>query len=167
VDSVKIALGVAATMLVMLTMNVPTAAQAPAPAANDQTLKAEVNAFMDQYWTLFSAGKIDELVERIYHPIGQLSNSGHASIEELRKRFPDSRKAMLAGGYVRSQMPVRNVCIVSPTVAIVSGRGIRYLKDDKVMAEFGWTYTLLKGATGWRMTAIFSHDPNKALICTS
>jgi hypothetical protein len=168
VKSVKRAIGIAAAIVAMSAASVTMAlGQTPAPAASNDQLKAEVNKFMDQYWDLFSAGKIDELVERIYHPSGQLSNGGHASIEELRKRFPDSRKAMLAGGYVRSQMPVRNVCVVSPTVAIVSGRGLRYLKDDKVMAEFGWTYTLLKGPNGWRMAAIFTHEPNKALVCTS
>lgn len=151
-----------------------TAQQAPgspgstgSPGSNDQTLRTEVNAFMDQYWELFSAGRIDQLVERIYHPSGQLSNQGHASIEDLKTRFPDSRKALLAGGYGRSQMPKRNVCILSPTVAIVSGRGFRYLADGRVMGEFGWTYTLLKGASGWRMVSIYSHDPAKALTCTS
>jgi hypothetical protein len=63
-------------------------------------------------------------------------------------------------------MPVRNVCLLSPNVAVVSGRGIRYLADGKVMGEFGWTYTLLKGADGWRMVSIYSHDAGKALTCT-
>ena len=86
-------------------------------------------------------------------------------LDQLRTDFV--RKAMLAAGYVRSQMPVRNVCVLSATVAMVSGRGLRYLKDDKVMAEFGWTYTLLKGANGWRMTAVLTHEPNKAVVCSS
>ncbi len=164
--TVKSAIAIAAILVAMLATTA-TGAAGQAAAAGDQAAKAEVNKFMDLYWELFSAGRIDELVERIYHPSGQLSNQGHSSIDELKQRFPASRKAMLAAGYVRSQMPVRNVCVVSPTVAIVSGRGLRYLKDDKVMAEFGWTYTLLKGANGWRMTAIFTHDPNKALVCSS
>ena len=67
----------------------------------------------------------------------------------------------------KSQMPVRNVCVLSPTVAIVSGRGFRYLTDGRVMGEFGWTYTLIKGAAGWRMVSIYSHDPSKALTCAS
>jgi hypothetical protein len=133
--------------------------------ADESALKREVNAFMDQYWELWSAGRIDELATRIYHPMGQLSNTGHASVEELKQRFPDTRKALLAGGYGKSNMPKRNICVLSPTVAIVSGRGIRYLKDGGVMGEYGWTYTLLKGAAGWRMVAIYSHDPDKALTC--
>jgi hypothetical protein len=166
VKRMKSAIAIAVTLVATVAGSV-TNVTGQTPAPTDQTTRAEVNAFMDQYWELFSAGKIDELVERIYHPSGQLSNQGHASIEELKKRFPDSRKALLAAGYGRSQMPVRNVCVVSPTVAVVSGRGLRYLTDGKVMAEFGWTYTLLKGATGWRMVAIFTHDPNKALTCSS
>lgn len=164
--SVTRAIAIAAALMALLATTA-TRAAGQAAAAGDEAIKAEVNAFMDQYWELFSAGRIDDLVARIYHPSGQLSNQGHSSIDELKQRFPASRKTMLAAGYVRSQMPVRNVCVVNPTVAIVSGRGLRYLKDDKVMAEFGWTYTLLKGANGWRMTAIFTHDPKKALVCSS
>jgi len=142
-------------------------AAAQAPAADEQKLRAEVNAFMDQYWSLWSAGQIDQLVERVYHPFGQLSNAGHASIAELKQRFPDTRKTLLAGGYGRSNMPKRNICILSPTVAVISGRGIRYLKDGGVMAEFGWTYTLLKDPAGWRMVAIYTHDVNKVLTCSA
>ena len=53
----------------------------------------------------------------------------------------------------------------APTVAVVSGRGVRYLQDGNMMGEFGWTYTLVKGVTGWKMMAIYSHDPGKALTC--
>jgi len=144
----------------------PIAAQTVA-AADEQKLKAEVNAFMDQYWTLWSAGRIDQLESRIYHPFGQLSNQGHSSIEQMKANFPRTRKTLVDAGYDHSQMPMaqRNVCILSPTVAVISGRGVRYLKENKVMAEFGWTYTLLKGADGWRMVSIYSHDPKKALTC--
>ena len=154
----------AAGLVAILAMSSFSTAQQPGP--DEQAIRQEVNAFMDQYWELFSAGRIDELAERIYHPSGQLSNTGHSSIEELRQRFPDSRKALLAGGYGRSNMPKRNICVLSPTVAIVSGRGVRYLKDGGVMGEYGWTYTLLKGAAGWRMVSIYSHDPDKALTCS-
>ena len=156
----------AAAVVVTFVVSVSTLAQAPSPN-NDQVIRTEVNAFMDRYWELFSAGRIDQLVEQIYDASGQLSNQGHSSIQELRTRFPDTRKALIAGGYGKSQMPVRNVCVLSPTVAIVSGRGFRYLTDGRVMGEFGWTYTLIKGAAGWRMVSIYSHDPNKALTCAS
>jgi hypothetical protein len=159
-NSIRVAAGLVAILAIS---SFPAAQQ---PSADEQAIRKEVNAFMDRYWELFSAGRIDELVARIYHPSGQLSNTGHASIEELRRRFPDSRKALLAGGYGRSNMPTRNICVLSPTVAIVSGRGVRYLKDGGVMGEYGWTYTLLKGAGGWRMVSIYSHDPDKALTCS-
>ena len=158
-----------ATLRIILGLAVLTATALPAAAQEiatpDDTLRTEVSAFMTQYWSLFSEGNIDQLVERIYHPMGQLNNTGHSTIEQMKARFPESRKTMLAGGYGRSNMPVRNICILSPTVAIVSGKGVRYLKDGKVMAEFGWTYTLLKGQAGWRMVAIYSHDAGKALLC--
>src|SRR4051812_49153912 len=111
----------------VLAASAPLAAQQR--AVDESAIVKEVNAFMDQYWALWSAGRIDDLATRVYHPFGQLSNAGHASIPELKERFPDTRKALLAGGYGRSNMPNRNICVLSATVAIVSGRGIRYLKD--------------------------------------
>jgi hypothetical protein len=141
-------------------------AQQPAPM-DEQALKKEVNAFMDQYWQLWSTGEIDQLAARIYHPFGQLSNAGHTPLEQLKSGYPQTRKGLLAKGYGRSQMPMpgRNVCILAPNVAVVSGKGIRYMADGSVMAEFGWTYTLLKNDSGWRMVSIYSHDPKKALTC--
>lgn len=90
----------------------------------EAALKKEVNAFMDQYWQLWSAGEIDQQASRIYHPFGQLSNQGHSTVDALKAAFPQTRKAMVAKGYARSQMPMpgRNVCILAPNVAVVSGR---------------------------------------------
>ena len=117
---------------------------------------------------MWSAGDIDQLATRIYHPFGQLSNTGHTTVEQMKSNFPQSRKALTSKGYGRSQMPMpqRNVCILAPNVAVVSGRGVRYLTDGSVMAEFGWTYTLLKNESGWKMVSIYSHDPKKALTCS-
>lgn len=157
---------VLASLALVLAMSMVVSAQQATPT-DEQTLKNEVNAFMDQYWQLWSAGDIDQLVSRVYHPLGQVSNQGHSTVEQLRAAFPQNRKTMLAGGYGRSQMPMpgRNVCILAPNVAVVSGRGVRYLTDGKVMGEYGWTYTLIRNATGWRMVSIYSHDPKKALTC--
>ena len=160
----------ASLFVVCATASLSAGQQAAAQAAgqqDEQALKKEVNAFMDQYWSLWSAGDIDQLASRIYHPFGQLSNAGHTTVEQMRANFPQSRKALTSKGYGRSQMPMgqRNVCILAPNVAVVSGRGVRYLTDGSVMAEFGWTYTLLKNDSGWKMVSIYSHDPKKALTC--
>jgi hypothetical protein len=165
--STKIGCRVLLLGLVLVTMVASISAQ-QAPPVDEQALKKEVNAFMDQYWQTWSAGDIDQLVARIYHPFGQLSNAGHSTIDQMKASFPNTRKALVSKGYGRSQMPMpgRNVCILAPNVAVVSGRGIRYLTDGSVMAEFGWTYTLLKNESGWRMVSIYSHDPKKALTCS-
>ncbi len=156
------------SLALLVAMSASTFAQ-QTPAADEQALTKEVNGFMDRYWQLWSSGEIDQLVSRVYHPFGQLNNQGHSTIAQLRSAFPQTRKTMLAGGYGRSQMPMpgRNVCILAPNVAVVSGRGVRYLTNGNVMAEFGWTYTLIKNETGWQMVSIYSHDPKKALTCSS
>lgn len=155
------------TSLVLVCATAALAAGQQAAPVDEQALKKEVNAFMDQYWSLWSAGDIDQLASRIYHPFGQLSNAGHTTVDQMKANFPQTRKALTSKGYGRSQMPMgqRNVCILAPNVAVVSGRGVRYLTDGSVMAEFGWTYTLLKNDSGWRMVSIYSHDPKKALTC--
>lgn len=153
------------TLAGLVTVFTLSAATVSAQTDTNQALKAEVNAFMDLYWKLWSAGDIEQLVAQIYHPFGQLSNQGHASIDQMKTTFPTTRKTLLGGGYGRSNMPVRNICVLAPNVAVVSGRGIRYLSDGKVMGEFGWTYTLLKGPAGWKMVSIYSHDPKTALTC--
>jgi hypothetical protein len=164
-------MNVAARVLTCLVLMCATATRAAGQQAvgqpDEQALKKEVNAFMDQYWSLWSAGDIDQLAARIYHPFGQLSNAGHTPVEQMRKNFPQTRKALTSKGYGRSQMPMgqRNVCILAPNVAVVSGRGVRYLTDGSVMGEFGWTYTLLRNDSGWKMVSIYSHDPKKALTC--
>ena len=154
-------------ILLLLAMSAPTFAQ-QTPPADEAALKKEVNAFMDRYWQLWSTGEIDQLASSVYHPFGQLNNTGHTTVDQMKSSFPQTRKGMLAKGYGRSQMPMegRNVCILAPNVAVVSGRGVRYLTDGKVMAEFGWTYTLLRNKEGWRMVSIYSHDPKKALTCS-
>ncbi len=159
---------VLASLALVMAMSGPVFAQ-QTPAVDEKALTNEVNAFMDQYWQLWSAGEIDQLASRVYHPFGQLNNQGHSTVEQLRSAFPQTRKTMLAGGYGRSQMPMagRNVCILAANVAVVSGRGVRYLTNGNVMAEFGWTYTLIKNATGWRMVSIYTHDPRKVLTCSS
>ena len=162
---IRVSAGLAVMFSMMAFVMDPSPIAQQKPAVDEQALKKEVNAFMDQYWTLWSAGQIDQLVAQIYHPSGQLNNTGHSSIEQMKANFPQTRKTLLDGGYGRSQMPVRNVCILAPTVAVVSGRGFRYLADGKVMGEYGWTYTLLKGSAGWKMVSIYSHDPGRALTC--
>jgi hypothetical protein len=163
----KISVRALVYLVTLLTAGVVTSAQ-QAPPVDEAVLKKEVNAFMDQYWALWSKGEIDQLASRVYHPFGQLNNGGHSTIDQMKSSFPQTRKSMLAKGYGHSQMPLpgRNVCILAPNVAVVSGRGVRYLTDGKVMAEFGWTYTLLRNKDGWRMVSIYSHDPKKALTCS-
>ena len=112
----------------LLLAAVASASAQQASPVDEQALKKEVNAFMDQYWQLWSAGEIDQLAARIYHPFGQLSNQGHSTIDQMKASFPNTRKALVSKGYGRSQMPMpgRNVCILAPNVAVVSGRGVRY-----------------------------------------
>src|SRR6185436_6641740 len=66
------------TSLVLVCATTALAAAQGAPV-DEQALKKEVNAFMDQYWSLWSAGDIDQLAARIYHPFGLFCNAGETT----------------------------------------------------------------------------------------
>ena len=56
---------VLASFALLAAMAAPASAQ-QTPAVDEQALTREVNAFMDQYWQLWSAGDIDQLASRVY-----------------------------------------------------------------------------------------------------
>ena len=69
IDSVARIVAIAAALVVVAISAATTVAQTP--AVNDQAIKTEVNAFMDRYWQLFSAGKsqdgapVEDLSEKV------------------------------------------------------------------------------------------------------
>ncbi len=52
---------------------------------------------------------------------------------------------------------------LSENLALVSGRATRYQKNDQPYEDFGFTYTLRKKASKWKIIYGVIHDTNKFL----
>lgn len=135
-------------------------------ASTQEALRAEVDAFFDQYYAWYSAGAADEIASHAYNvPYMRGDGTVLGTHDDVRQWVADAWALLDAQGYGQSDMPDRNICVLSASGAIVSGRGVRYRKDGDVFGEYGWTYTLVKTDDGWRITSIFGHDPSLVLRC--
>ena len=144
----------------------PVGAQ-PLDAATRQALRAEVDAFFDQYYAWYSVGAAEEIARHAYN-VPYLRGDGSALVtqqEGVSQWVSEAWTRLDAQGYGGSDMPDRNICVLSATGAIVSGRGVRSRKDGSMLGEYGWTYMVLKTPDGWRITSIYGHDPDLAVTC--
>jgi hypothetical protein len=139
-------------------------------AERERTIRAEVKAAFDQYYTWFSDGRSDLVAERAYQaPSLFLAPAGpdvRSSNDAIRARFDAVLKPLIADGYSRSEMPNPSICVLNESTATVSGRYIRYRKDGSVMAQLGGIYIFTKAAGSWRIVALINHEPNKVLGCS-
>ena len=149
----------------LLTMEVPAEAQSLDPAAR-QALRAEVDAFFDQYYAWYSAGAADEIAGHAYNvPYVRGDGSALGTRDQVRQWVADAWARLDAQGYAGSDMPERNICVLGAGSAIVSGRGVRYLRGGGLLGEYGWTYTVVMTDDGWRILSILGHDPAFAVRC--
>ena len=149
----------------LLAIEAPAEAQS-LDAATRQAIRAELDAFFDQYYAWYSAGAAAEIAEHAYN-VPYLRGDGSAlrTPDEVRQSVADAWARLDAQGYAGSDMPERNICVLSASSAIVSGRGERRLRDGGLLGEYGWTYTLVGTNDGWRIISIFGHDPALAVRC--
>ena len=134
--------------------------------AERQAIRDEVDAFFDQYYAWYSAGAADEIARHAYN-VPYLRGDGTAlsTSDEVRQWVAEAWARLDAQGYGRSDMPDRNICVLSEGAAIVSGRGLRFRKDGGLFGEYGWTYSVVRTPDGWRIVSIFGHDPAQAVRC--
>ena len=140
-------------------------AQSLEPVAR-QALRAEVDAFFDQYYAWYSAGAADEIASHAYNvPYVRGDGSALGTRDEVRQWVSEAWARLDAQGYAGSDMPDRNICVLGAGAAIVSGRGVRYHRGGGLLGEYGWTYTVAKTDDGWRILSILGHDPALAVRC--
>ena len=158
-------LSIPAVAVALLAIEAPAEAQS-LDAATRQAIRAELDAFFDQYYAWYSAGAADDIAKHAYN-VPYLRGDGSAlrTHEEVRQSVADAWARLDAQGYAGSDMPERNICVLSANSAIVSGRGERHRRDGGLLGEYGWTYTLVATNDGWRIISIFGHDPALAVRC--
>ena len=153
-------------VVALLALETPAGAQ-PLDASTRQALRAELDTFFDQYYAWYSVGAADEISRHAYNvPYLQGDGSALGTQDEVRQWVADAWARLDAQGYAGSDMPDRNICVLGASAAIVSGRGVRSRKDGSVFGEYGWTYTLVKTADGWRIVSIVGHDTALAVTCS-
>ena len=149
----------------LLAIAAPAEAQ-PLDAAARQALRAELDAFFDQYYAWYSAGAADEIAGQAYNvPYVLGDGSALGTRDEVSRWVAEAWARLDAQGYAGSDMPDRNICVLGAGSAIVSGRGVRRHRDGGLLGEYGWTYSLVKTGAGWRIVSIFGHDPALAVRC--
>ncbi len=135
-------------------------------AEQESALRVEVEGFMDAYYANWSrATDVNQLAQQIWDGNGQLGRVGVVPTPEYRAGLALMLQALRQRGYDHSGMPDRHICLLTPTVAIVSGHGFRYRADGSILGERGWTSLLVRTDVGWRMGGGFEHDPNTAVTC--
>ena len=149
----------------LLTIETPSGAQ-PLDAATRQSLRAELDAFFDQYYAWYSVGAAQEIARHAYNvPYLRGDGTPLGTEDEVRQWVSDAWTGLDAQGYGGSDMSERNICVLGASAAIVSGRGVRSRKDGSVFGEYGWTYTPVKTSNGWGIITIYGHDPALAVTC--
>jgi hypothetical protein len=138
-------------------------------ASEVETTDREVRAVIQTYYRLFNEQNPKGMSEQLFHlPWIYLDPEGarvFESREETAKLFEDSLTSIVPRGWGRSDFPDPNVCVLSLGAATVSGTFFRYKKDGSVLSEHGVSYFLGRTPGGWRVTALSSHPPGRAVAC--
>jgi hypothetical protein len=136
--------------------------------ANDAVAN-EVAAALKEYHRLFSSKQADVMAERAYGaPLTTLGRNTYTVLQTRQDVEAWARPfvtRLVADGWDRSEMPSPSICVLTPTSAIASGEFVRYRKDGSVLSRLGNAYVFSKGAEGWRVVAMLSHDAAKPIRC--
>lgn len=131
------------------------------------TVAAEVQAAIDQYYAWFAAGRADLIAAQSYQaPFVMIQPAGAMVLPTpaaVQAGLEATIKPLLADGYARAEMPSPSISVFGPGAAMVSGRYTRYRKDGSVMGVAGGTYLLTKTAAGWRIASFIAHAPDTVI----
>jgi hypothetical protein len=124
-------------------------------ASDVATIKTEVTAAVDKYYSLFTSQNMKALPEQVYNVpwILMTATGPQADLtkEQAQTRFETSLKQLVEGGWGKSVFTTTSVCVLNSTAAIASGYNTRYKKDGSVMSVGGVAYVFNKTADGWRI----------------
>jgi hypothetical protein len=141
----------------------------PLTASEVGAADREVRVVIETYYRLFNERNPTAMSEQLFHlPWIYLDPEGarlFENREETAQLFEESLASIVPRGWVRSEFPEPNVCVLSLGAATVSGTFYRYKKDGSVLSQHGVSYVLGRTPSGWRVTALSSHPPERAVAC--
>jgi hypothetical protein len=159
----------------LLTAAVPASALAQQPRrlgpSEVAAIKQEVKAASDKYFRDFSEHKMESLDESYFVPLitfGANDITVRSTREEVIKRAVDSYDQFRpeATGYLRSEMPNPDICVINTGTALVSGTWYRIKNDGSRMSESGIVYFWGKTKAGWRMVGWAGASTGLSIQCT-
>jgi len=134
----------------------------------DQTA-TEVSATWHAYLDAFVAGRPAFIADSIFSaPMFNSTAEGlftAASSVEVEAGFRFLIDALVADGYDRTEVLDERVCPLSDTVAILGAAYVRHRKDGSEMSRGSVTYVFMRLPTGWRITTIVDHPPERLISC--
>ena len=145
----------------------PVAAQ-QLSADRENTIKADVSRAFDEYLRWFMEDRPDLVARRIRIPWLRLQPTGPITISmdsQVQTWFEDTLRPLVAEGYERSEWPVRRICVLNESTAILSGKYIRYRKNGSVIGEYGTSYVFARSGADWQIVSTIPHDPQKLVLC--
>jgi ketosteroid isomerase-like protein len=99
-----------------------------------------------------------------YHvPSVLLSSRGvsvMAAATDVEAVFATMMDGLQARGYAGSKITDQRVKLLSDTIAMVSGRGMRYRSGGQELERLSATYTLRRTDGGWKIVMTTVHDPD-------
>jgi hypothetical protein len=161
----------AALTAVLLAAVPRTAAAQAAELTQTQvaTIRTEVTAAVDRYYSLFTQRDMKALPEVVFNipwiVIGGSGPQPDLTKEQALARFEGSLKDLLAAGWGKSVFTTENVCVLNANAAIASGYNTRYKTDGSVMSVGGVSYLFGRTKEGWKVVSYTGHARGKVVRC--
>jgi hypothetical protein len=144
--------------------------QAQLTSDDENVVRAEITASLENYHHVFSTGTPAEMANQIYGaPLVYVSTNGDTTIwestEEVKIEMSGFLNNLREKGWHHSSMPSPNICVLGPNSGFASGQLIRYREDDSEISRNGMAYVFQRKPEGWRMTTFLAHGENIKLSC--
>jgi hypothetical protein len=162
--------GVAAGMLLLVSLSATALAQQPQMTAADVArIKKEVTDAVEKYYRLFSEQNMKALPEEVFNipwiVIGGSGPQPDLTKEQALARFEGSLKQLRDNDWGKSVFTTENVCVLNTNAAIASGYNTRYKKDGSVMSVGGVSYLFGRTKEGWRIVSYTGTERGTVVRC--
>ena len=130
----------------------------PSHTNDDQ---AELLRVLNEYYSAFSTLNIEAVLPYFHEPsllIGPQGAFAATTHTLLATALTPAMEGLLARGFGRTELSVRNLKSLSATAALVEGAGQRVEIDGQELDQAGVTYVLYKADAGWKIAVLIVHD---------
>jgi SnoaL-like domain len=123
-----------------------------------------VKQVLSDYYKAFSTLTVQSILRYFDQPALLIGPSGVIALpnpEAVVPIFGPVMENLRQRAYLRSELSLQQLRLLSATSAFATGVAIRYKTDGQEMERVGVTYLLHKGNSGWKFAAMALHDAEK------